>query len=107
MIVDIKIEWHKVKELKIPYIYWRDVIVVLRTIDKVIYVTACKDELSKFKPPLQARNFDYYYQIGKLESDEDIRYLDCVALELQKKLRPYITNKIECKEEAMISLQSM
>ena len=106
MIIYAEIEWHKVKELKFPYVYWKDVIVVLRTIDRVIYVTAWREELAKFKPPLQAKQFDFYYQIGKLKREEDVKYLECIALELQKKLKPYLTNKIECKEEVTVLLQS-
>lgn len=107
MIIDVEIEWHKTKELKFPYIYWKNVIVVMRTIDRVIYVSPWREELGKLKPPLQARTFDFYSQIGKLKNNERNKYLECIALELQKKLRPYIPSKIECKEEVTIQLPSI
>lgn len=106
MIIEAEMEWHKMKELKFPYIYWKDVVIVLRTIDRVIYVTPWRQDLARFKPPLQAKQFDYYYQIGKPRREDEAKYLECIALELQKKLRPYLANKIECKEEVTIQLQS-
>ncbi|BCU68859.1 hypothetical protein [Stygiolobus caldivivus] len=81
MIIYAEIQWHKMKELKFPYVCWKDVIVVLRTIDRVLYVTPWRQELAKFKPPLQARQFDFYDQTSKLKNDENVKYLECIALE--------------------------
>jgi len=102
-IVKAKIEWHKTKELKFPYSLWRDVLLVMRTIDKVVAIDVVREELGKYNPPIRAKAFSFYYEIGKTD-EENTKYLECIANELQGKLKPYIKKEFKCNEEVTVLL---
>lgn len=103
MIVKVQIEWHRTKEITFPYSLWRDVVLVMRTIDKVVAVDLCREELGRYRPPLRAKVFSFYYEIGKV-NESDVRYLECIANQLQDKLNPYIKKQFNCNQEVTILL---
>ncbi|WP_054845847.1 hypothetical protein [Sulfuracidifex tepidarius] len=76
---------------------------IIKTIDRVVAVDVCREELGKYKPPLRARVFSFYYEIGKV-SEGDTKYLECIANQLQDKLNPYIKKQFNCNQEVTILL---
>ncbi|MCY0862987.1 MAG: hypothetical protein OWQ52_11285 [Metallosphaera prunae] len=97
MIIKPSIQWTSVSSLIAPYIYWRDVIVILENPTKVFIVDVWRDQLGRYKPPSQLSIFRYSYRIGQVD-EENTKYLECIANTLQTKLRPLIQRKYECKD---------
>ncbi|ABP95566.1 MULTISPECIES: hypothetical protein [Metallosphaera] len=97
MIIKPSIQWASVSSLTAPYIYWRDVIVILENPTKVFVVDAWRDQLGRYKPPSQLSIFRYSYRIGQVD-EENTKYLECIANTLQTKLRPLIQRKYDCKD---------
>ncbi|MCG3108254.1 hypothetical protein L3N51_00535 [Metallosphaera sp. J1] len=97
MIIRPTIQWSYTPSLKAPYIYWKDVIVVLENPAKVFVVDAWRDQLGRYKPPSQVSIFKFSYRIGQVD-DENTKYLECIAGTLQTKLKPLIQRKYDCKD---------
>ncbi|WP_256202621.1 hypothetical protein [Sulfuracidifex tepidarius] len=61
MIVKPKIEWFTFNKLRTPYVYWKNVIVVLENPSKTLVVDVWRNQLSSYKPPREAERFKFTY----------------------------------------------
>ncbi len=102
MIVKPKIEWFTFAKMRTPYVYWKNVIVILENPSKTLAVDAWRGQLSSYKPPREAERFKFTYRIGKVD-DENEEYLECIAQELEKKLKPLVVRDFKC-ENVMVVL---
>ncbi|QKQ99570.1 hypothetical protein GWK48_03430 [Metallosphaera tengchongensis] len=103
MILKPAISWQQVSSLKAPMIYWRNVIVILENPTKVFLVDAWRDQLGKYVPPSQVSIFKYYYKIGQVD-EESVKYLECVADAVQRKVRPLIVKRFNCEKDIVVML---
>ncbi|MFP3218774.1 MAG: hypothetical protein RXQ99_09315 [Acidianus sp.] len=86
MILKPKISWFCLNRLKTRYVYWKSVIVILENPSKTLVVDVSEDQLSTYRPPKEIINFKFFYKIGKI-NDENIKYIGCIAQELQKNMK--------------------
>ncbi|AWS00254.1 hypothetical protein [Metallosphaera hakonensis] len=101
MIIKPSIQWQATPSLRAPFIYWKDVIVILENPSKVLVVDAWREQLGRYKAPPQVSIFKFTYKIGQVD-DESTKYLECIADTLQTKLKPLIVRKYECKDVVVI-----
>ncbi|EHP70398.1 hypothetical protein MetMK1DRAFT_00009000 [Metallosphaera yellowstonensis MK1] len=103
MIIKPQIQWHQVPSLRAPYLYWRDVIVVLENPNKVLVVDVWRDQLAKYSPPPGAKTFKFTYRIGVLDQ-ESVKYLECVGEALQRRLNPLFRRNFRCDKDTVVML---
>ena len=78
-------------EVRGKYAFMKDVVVIIRTQNKVLYVDCSHDHLANYKPPPFLSGYIFEYEI--IEGGE---YCECIAKTLQEELKPLFKNQKIC-----------
>jgi hypothetical protein len=94
----IKVKYNPIKvfpsEIRGKYAFLRDVVVIIRTQNKVLYVDCAHDHLANYKPPPFLSNYIFEYEI--IEGGE---HCECIAKTLAEQLKPLFPNPKLCKNK--------
>ena len=92
----VKVQYKPIKifpsEVRGKYAFMKDVVVIIRTQNKVLYIDCVHGHLANYKPPPFLSNYVFEYEI--LEGGE---HCECIAKALQEELKPLFKNQKLCK----------